>query len=225
MNSPVVEKQIRLVLLDEQGLSRTSLARLLALEPGFEIAGVCGDPAEAVEALSLSPVDVVLLDFNIGPEAAAGFISAARSAGYQGQFLLLAGTVDAETSALVLKLGAAGIFLKSEAAERLIQAIWLVASGEVWIDRRVIHLLAERCADPAGRPLDPKPNRLLSHRERDVVTGILGGLTNRKIAVGMGLSEGSVKNILQGLFSRTGVRTRSQLVRLVLEGSLGSVRG
>jgi hypothetical protein len=57
-----------------------------------------------------------------------------------------------------------------------------------------------------------------------VLLGILGGLTNRKIADGMGLSESSVKNILQGLFHKTGVRTRSQLVRLVLEGSLGNMR-
>lgn len=52
--------------------------------------------------------------------------------------------------------------------------------------------------------------------------GILGALTNRKIAHGIEVSESSIKNILQGLFSRTGVRTRSQLVRLALE-ELGNV--
>jgi two-component system nitrate/nitrite response regulator NarL len=210
-----------LVLLDEQGLSRASLAHRLALEPGFQIVGECSAAAEAADALSRSAVDVVLLDFNIGPETAADLIVAARNTGYQGQFLLIAGTVDVESSALVLKLGASGIFLKSGPPERLIKAIRLVAGGETWIDREVIGLLAECCSDqPARRP--HRQGKDLSDRERRVVSGILDGLTNQRIAREMGLSEGSVKSILQGLFSRTGVHSRSQLVRLAIEGALAN---
>jgi len=50
-----------------------------------------------------------------------------------------------------------------------------------------------------------------------VLLGILGGLTNRKIGDNLGPSESSVKNIIQQLFGKAGVRTRSQLVRLALE--------
>jgi hypothetical protein len=53
--------------------------------------------------------------------------------------------------------------------------------------------------------------------------GVLEGLTNREIGTGMGLKESSVKNILQALFSKAGVRTRGQLVRAALEGSLGDL--
>jgi hypothetical protein len=57
-----------------------------------------------------------------------------------------------------------------------------------------------------------------------VLLGILGGLTNRKIGDNMGLTESSVKNVVQQLFRKAGVKTRGQLVRVALEGSLGTAR-
>jgi len=216
------ENRIRLVVLDDHGLFRASLARLLASESGFEVVGECGTSAEALEMLNGSPVDVVLLDFDLGAEHASDLISAARKAGYQGRFLIVAGTLDAERSAMALKFGASGIFLKSEAPERLVQAIRVIASGAVWIDQKIIQLLADQCLNQPRRG-DQESGSALEIREQRALLGILGGLTNRDIAEGMGVSESSVKNILQGLFTRTGVRKRSQLVRLALEGSLGNV--
>ena len=221
MREQTDENRIRLVLLDH-GLFRASLARLLASESDFEVVGECGTSAEALKMLNGSPVDVVLLDFDLGAEHSNDLISAARKAGYQGRFLIVAGTTDAERSAKALKFGASGIFLKSEAPERLVQAIRLIASGAVWVDQRIIQLLADQCLNQPRRG-DQDSGNALETREQRALLGILGGLTNRDIAEGMGISESSVKNVLQGLFSRTGVRKRSQLVRLALEGSLGNV--
>jgi DNA-binding NarL/FixJ family response regulator len=122
-----------------------------------------------------------------------------------------------------MKAGASGVFLKSEAPDRLVEAIRLVASGAVWVDQKVIHLLANQIVD--GPELDNrKSGSVLSDREERVLLGVLGGLTNRKIGDNMGLSESSIKSVVQQLFVRAGVRTRSQLVRMALEGSLGAAR-
>jgi DNA-binding NarL/FixJ family response regulator len=216
------ENRIRLVVLDDHGLFRASLARLLGSQSGFEVVGECGTSAEALEMLNGSSVDVVLLDFDLGAEHANDLISEARKAGYQGRFLIVAGTLDAERSAMALRFGASGIFLKSEAPERLVQAIRLIASGAVWVDQKIIQLLADQCLNQPRRE-DQKSGNALEDREQRALLGILSGLTNRDIAEDMGTSESAVKNILQRLFTRTGVRKRSQLVRLALEGSLGNV--
>ncbi len=216
MSEQTQESRIRLVLLDDHALFRASLGRLLALEPGFEVAGECGNCTEALGILGHSPVDVVLLDFDLGTERGNEFISAARRAGYRGRFLIVAGTADARDSAVALKLGASGVFSKSEAPDRLVQAIRLVANGQVWLDDRVIQLLSNQ--------YDQKSVDRLTNREQKVLLGILGGLTNRNIADDMGISESSVKGTVQQLFYRAGVRKRSQLVRVALEGSLGTVR-
>jgi DNA-binding NarL/FixJ family response regulator len=78
------EKRIRLLILDDQALFRTSLARLLALENGFEVVAECDTCAAALNALHASSVDVVLLDFIFANTT--DFIPTARSGGYKGQF-------------------------------------------------------------------------------------------------------------------------------------------
>ena len=220
MGEQTGEHPIRLVLVDDHTLFRASLARFLASEPGLEVASECGTSSEALEALKNLTVDVVLLDFALGSERASDFMSAARQAGYQGRFLIVAGTTDPSNAALALKLGAAGIFLKSDAADRLVQAIRLVANGGVWVDQKMIQLLADRLVEERPYLADRASNTGLNDGERKVLLGILGGLTNKKIGGNMGLSESSVKAIVQRLFAKAGVRTRSQLVRVALEGSL-----
>lgn len=206
------------MLLDEQALFRASLARFLASQPGFEVVGECGTSADALEILKASPVDVVLLDFD--RSRGDPFIPAARNAGYQGRFLIVAGTADAMDAAVALKLGAAGIFLKSDSPDRLVQAILLVTNGAVWLDQKMICVLAGQLVD-RSTPFDVhKTEDRLTDRERRVLLGILGGLTNRKIGDQIGVSEGSVKAVVQQLFYKAGVRTRSQLVRVALEGAL-----
>jgi two-component system, NarL family, nitrate/nitrite response regulator NarL len=215
--------RIRLLLLDELSLPRAGLARLLEAESGFEVAGECGDVAEALERLKGGSIDVVLLDFRVGPKHADDFMSAARAAGYRGSFLIVASAVDPMGSADVIRHGASGVFLKSEPPDRLTQAIRLISSGAVWVDQKIIQLLAERYIHSLSAKTATASDSHLEIREQMVLEGILEGLTNRKIANGMGLSESSVKNIIQSLFAKAGVRSRGQLVRFAIEGSLEDI--
>jgi DNA-binding NarL/FixJ family response regulator len=215
------QKRIRLIVLSDQALFRTSLARFLASESGLEVVRECADTSQALQAMEDGPVDVVLLDFGGDGADAAGFVAAARSAGRGARLLLLAENADTEKLAAAFKLGASGIFRKSEAPDRLVMAIRMVAIGALWVDQGVIELLANRPSNQPNLAGNRRTDGRLEDREQKVIQGIMSGLTTRKIGVDLNLSEGAVKNTLQGLFAKTGVRKRSQLVRLALEGSLG----
>ena len=104
------------------------------------------------------------------------------------------------------------------------RAIRLVANGEVWVDPKIIQMIAEQLIDRYPQFEDQESTGVLEDRERNVLLGILGGLTNKKIGSNMGLSESAVKNIVQRLFVKAGVKTRSQLVRVALESSLVTTR-
>jgi DNA-binding NarL/FixJ family response regulator len=222
VNKQTQEDRIRLLLLAGQALFRTSLGRLLAAEHSLEVVAECGSSAEALDMLCTTPVDVVLVDCDDGTEARDGFLSAARRNGYQGRFLVITGAADAGNPTAAIRLGASGIFLKSDAPERLVQAITLVAHGAAWLDQGMLRLLADQSVDRLA-PVENRPSAdLLTDREQKVLLGILGGHTNKGIAENLGLSEGSVKASVQQLFHRAGVRRRSQLVRAALEGSWGS---
>ena len=223
MSQPTQENRIRLLLLDDQALLRASLAHFLASEEDLTVVGECGTPTQALEMLQTAPVDVVLLDFAHAMEAGGGLISAAYRHGFEGRFLIVAETTEAKAAAFAIRIGASGIFLKSEAPHRLVLAIKVVATGGVWLEPRIVRLLAE---ESVGRFASASNGdgyaSLLTDREQRVLHGILGGLTNRKIGENLGLSESSVKTAVQQLFYRAGVRTRGQLVRVALEGGLGA---
>lgn len=221
-----MENQIRIVVVDEFALFRASLAHLLASEPGIEVTGECGTFGEALELLNNSTPDIVLLGFESSDNAGTDFISAARKANYQGHFLIVAGSPDLRKSALSLRAGASGIFLKCEPPERLLKAIKIVADGGAWVDTKVVYLLANQLIDQSSYSAPSAGEgtwgMALDGSERSVLEGILEGLTNRKIGDKLGISESFVKNIIQRLFTRSGVRTRSQLVRIALESSWGT---
>ena len=219
MSRSTEETRIRLLLLDDQALLRTSLAHLLAGEPGLEVAGDCGAPSEALEILSTSAVDVVLLDFAHAVEGGGALFSAATRSGFTGRFLIVAESADPRSCAIAIKLGASGVFLKTDAPHRLVLAIRVVANGGVWLDPRIIRQLADESAGRFSSRGSEHFASLISDREQKVLLGILDGLTNRKIGENLGLSESSVKMAVQQLFVRTGVRTRGQLVRVAMEGA------
>ncbi len=91
--------------------------------------------------------------------------------------------------AVALKLGASGIFSKLENPDQLRHAINLVAKGGVWRP------------EMSGEA----PGRLLTDRQNKVLLGISRGLTNKKIGENLGLSEGSIKSVVQQLFMKAGV--------------------
>lgn len=210
--------RIRLMLLVDYVLVRESLSRQLHLEPDLEIVGEFGTAEEGLEALSRTPTDVVLLDYEALGEQAAQFISTARQAGQPARVLLLASEKDAASLCIALRAGASGVFRKHNSLDNLARAIRQVAGGEAWLDLEILQLLAGPIADRENRNLQ----RLLTKREQQVLEGVVEGLTNRTIADRLGVSEGAAKAILREIFRKAGVRRRSQLVRLALTGASGA---
>jgi DNA-binding NarL/FixJ family response regulator len=113
----------------------------------------------------------------------------------------------------MLENGSSGVFLKHSPPSRLVEAIRKVFAGEVWLDPAVTRsIIAAATGNTA-----PRRAQGLTHREQAVLKGVFEGLTNKEIGTRLTISESSVKAVLQQLFEKTGVRTRSQLVRIALE--------
>src|ERR1035437_5035247 len=213
-------QSVRLLLVDDHVLFRDGLSRLLAAEPDFEVKGACGTCAEALDIVSRTTVDVVLLDFDLGEDHGSHFLASARQRGYTGKVLMVTAGMTAKESSVALHMGASGVFLKHNSPGTLAKAVRLIMGGEIWVDPKVIQLMADRVDQREEERVSP----LLTEREQQVLRGIFEGLTNKEIGAQLGVTDGAVKATLQQLFQKTGVRTRSQLVRIALEGSLGPHR-
>jgi DNA-binding NarL/FixJ family response regulator len=110
-----------------------------------------------------------------------------------------------------------GIDLNDAEMEALVEAepgVWSTMASR--IDQRLQN--SRLRPEMQGKQVAQKP---LTEREQHVLGGVFEGLTNKQIAAEIGVSEGAVKATLQHLFRKTHVRTRAQLVRIAVEGSLG----
>jgi DNA-binding NarL/FixJ family response regulator len=205
---------IRLLLLDDHILFREGLRRLLLSETDFFTVAECGTPAEALDILKSSQVDLVLLDYDLEDDTGTRFLARAVEAGYKGKVLMVTAGMSAPDMSACWRLGISGIFLKHSSPALLLQAIRAVASGEKWTDPKL-----------AGAPAAAEtPSSDLTPREQQVLRAVFEGLANKEIAHRIGVSQSSVKATLQQLFEKTGVRTRGQLVRIAIERSLETVR-
>jgi two-component system nitrate/nitrite response regulator NarL len=205
--------RVRIVLVDDHALFREGLTRLLGAEPDLDIVGHCATVEEALEILSAGPVDLVLLDVDLGAQRGSEFMTRARRAGFAGRVLVVtAGLTDAE-AARFLREGASGIFLKHDSPAVLVRSIRQVMDGEASVDHEILSGVLRMGAPPE----EETAKAPLTERERGVLHGVLEGLANKEIAAELDISESSVKAALQQLFHKTGVRTRSQLVRIALE--------
>ncbi len=200
--------------MDDHSLFRESLSRLLQAEPDFRIVGNCASVTEALAVLERDAVDIVLLDYDLGEEQGSLFLDEAKLRGYSGRVLMVtAGMSDAGTLR-ALEGGSSGIFLKHSPPAQLVEAIHKVIAGEMWLDSGAVRSLIAGANVKSDEQRTAAP---LNARERTVLKAVFEGLTNKEIAARMSISESSVKAVMQQLFDKTGVRTRSQLVRIALE--------
>jgi two-component system nitrate/nitrite response regulator NarL len=156
----------------------------------------------------------VLLDFDLGQRDGRDFMRVAEALRFKGKVLLVtAGVSDADAASL-MRQGISGIFPKHNSPVLLAEAIREVLSGKVWFDQDQLQKIIGRSA---SKEEDPIAFTKLTERERQVLSFVFDGLTNKEIADRLQVSESSVKGTLQQLFQKTGARTRGQLVRIALE--------
>ena len=210
---PESVEPIRILLVDDHALFRESVARFLGGESGFRVVGQCGSVDEGLDTLRQEHVDIVLLDVDLGGRNGAHFMYGVRARGFRGQVLVVTAGVDEDEAAELIRTGVSGIFLKHKSALLLAQAIRDVTAGKVWFDQALLQGAVTWRAPPPSEV----QRRRFTPRERQVFSYVLEGLANKEIAGRIEVSESSVKATLQQLFSKTGVRTRSQLVRVALE--------
>ena len=207
------EQTIHILLLDDHALFRESVSRLLSVEAGLEVVAHCGTIEEALQILSRQAIDLVLLDFDLGEHDGREFLRLAKEQAFHGKVLVVTAGMDADEMSQLIRSGISGIFRKHDSAALLAQGIRDVMAGKVWMDQRAL----QTALATETTPLQSDRTRRFTERERQVLSFVFEGLANKEIAARIGVSEGSVKSTLQQLFSKTGVRTRSQLVRIVLE--------
>jgi DNA-binding NarL/FixJ family response regulator len=204
---------IRVVLVDDQTIVRTGLARILSPADGFEVVAECGDGEEAVATVSEVDADVVLMDVRM-PRLDG--IEATRRLGAlpDAPPVLILTTFDEDELLWgAIEAGASGFVLKDTTAEELIAGVTAVAGGAAWFDPVVAPRVLTGYRNQVA-PARRRAERLeeLTDREHDVLRLLSRGATNAEIAATLHVGAATVKTHVGSIFTKLGVRDRAAAI-------------
>jgi len=211
----------RVVVVDDQEVVRAAFGALLATQPDFVVVGTAADGAQAIRLCAEQSPDVVLMDVRMpvmdGIEATRRIVAEEP----RPRVLVLT-TFDLDEHVYdALEAGASGFLLKDVTAERLFDAVRIIAAGDALLAPGVTRRLVAEFARLRTRP--PRPSttlELLTPREREVLLLVAEGLSNPEIAARLVVGEETVKTHVSRVLTKLGLRDRTQAVVLAYESGL-----
>ncbi|MGH9251872.1 MAG: response regulator [Acidimicrobiales bacterium] len=214
-----------MVVVDDQDVVRAAFAALLGTQPDFEVVGTAPDGAAAVRLCREQPPDVVVMDVRMpvmdGIDATRQILA---EAGDSPPRILILTTFDLDEHVYdALAAGASGFLLKDVSADKLFDAVRVVAAGEALlaptVTRRLISEFARQRSGTTNRP-GQQALRALTPRETDVLRLMAEGLSNPEIAARLMVGEETVKTHVSRVLAKLGLRDRTQAVVLAYESGL-----
>lgn len=218
---------IRVLIADDQLLVRSGLRAIVNSEPGLEVIGEAADGIGAVEAARRLRPDLVLMDIRMPKlDGVAATRALLGGGGGEGTRVLILTTFNLDAYVVdALRAGASGYLLKDAAADRLIEAIRVVAAGEAMLAPAVTRQLLERFTRNPRRDDARTLRETLSERETDVLLLVAGGMSNVEIANALRVAESTVKTHIQNMLTKLGLRNRLQLAITAYDAGLVHPRG
>jgi DNA-binding NarL/FixJ family response regulator len=188
-------RRIRVLVVDDHDVVQWGFRLLLERQPWVERCMAARDGDEALELIRAAKPHVALVDLFLGRQSGAEICSELRAASPRTKILLISGAGRISPAA-ARAAGASGFVSKDWGAPDVLKAIRMVGLGM-----------------DVFEPAPPATDTSLSEREREVVTLIASGSTNREIADELYLSPHTVKEYTSGLYRKLGVRNRAEAVR------------
>jgi len=214
---------IRVIVADDHEVVRTGFAALLDTQPDLAVVGTARDGAEAVHVCRELRPDVVLMDIRMPGMDGIEATSQLAGSTEDGPRILILTTFDLDEYVYdALCAGASGFLLKDVTAERLFDAVRVVAAGEALLAPTVTRRLIGEFARQRRNTAAPAAAELgtLTPRETQVLRLVAEGLSNPEIAARLVVTEETVKTHVSRMLSKLGLRDRTQAVVTAYESGL-----
>jgi DNA-binding NarL/FixJ family response regulator len=206
---------IRILIADDHGLIRAGLRALLEDVPDMQVVGEVGDGLAVLHITAELQPDIVLMDISM--PGLNGIEATRRLSEISPQTRVLALTVHEEEGMLreMMRAGAYGYIVKRAIESELINAIHVIAQGNMYIDPALTKTLLKDIS-PHAAPAH-LARETLTHRELDVLRLLARGYTNRQIAEELNISTRTVEGHRSSLVSKLGFSGRVELMNYAEE--------
>ena len=208
---------IRVVLADDQALMRRGLTGLLSLEEDIDVVGEAADGEEAIDLIRRLRPDVALVDVRMPDLSGIDVLDRLRADDIRVRTILL--TTFDDDAALIhgAAAGARAYLLKDVSVGTLTDTIRKVARGQTVLGPAISQRILDGLRELDAASLGAEAPQALTRRETEVLRLMAGGYSNREISTALGASEGTIKNHASSIFSKLGVRDRTQAVLKALD--------
>jgi two-component system nitrate/nitrite response regulator NarL len=210
----------KILIVDDHALVREGLGLLVSTLPGGAQVFLAGNAAEALaQAEFHTPLDAVLLDCGLPDADGGSLIQALSQRGGHAPVVVVSGMETDDSVARLLQLGAAAFVPKSKASSEVIGALMRVLGRRCESLHASVPARSEGHSSSQSSP-SVSASKSLTARQLDILLMLDQGLTNRDIALQLGLSEKTVKNHITMLFNALGAGNRLQVVRKARDAGL-----
>lgn len=205
----------RIVLVDDHTLFRKGLAELLEREGVVSVAAITGNPDEVPDLLRQHRPDVLILDLNLGGADGINVMQQLRSDGFDLPVLMLTVSEAEEDLARALRNGANGYLLKSMEPDEVLDAIMRAARGETVVapamTAKLVKLLDHKDSDEVSLL------ETLTQREREILTHLAKGESNKAIARQLDISYDTVKLHVRHILAKLNLSSRVEAAVFAVE--------
>ncbi|WP_068923923.1 response regulator [Planobispora rosea] len=210
---------IRVIVADDQEITRTGLRMILDAQPGIEVVGEAADGRRAVELARRLRPDVCLFDIRMpGLDGIEATRSLAGPAVEDPLAVVVITTFDLDEYVYAaLRAGARGFLLKDAGPDLLAQAIRAAANGDALIAPSVTARLLDAFAGAGRASPAAQPVEALTDREEEILLTVARGRTNNEIATELHISLSTVKSHIASLMTKLGVRNRVEIAMWAYE--------
>jgi DNA-binding NarL/FixJ family response regulator len=217
-------KKIRVLIADDHTLFREGLRALLNTMPDIEVVGEAGEGESAIAQVATIQPDVILMDINMpgvnGIEATRRILKTHPSLG-----IIMVTMLEDDASVFsAMRAGARGYVLKGAHHEEILQAIRAVAAGQAVFGPAIATRMMNFFQGLNGVPRTEEAAQAfpeLTEREREVLTLIAQGISNKEIAKKLFISAKTVSNHITNIFSKLQVADRAQAIIRARDAGLG----
>lgn len=213
---------IKLMIVDDHSMIREGLIAMLNPYKDIDIIGSCSDAFEALELISNTVPDVILMDIKMAKMNGIEATREIKAKVPEIKIIMLTIFEEAESVRLSLQAGAIGYILKQVSQEKLVESIRRAYNSETVIDPSLLNQLVTDYARLAkGYSIQSKnptteENKELTPREDEVLKYLSQGLTNKEISAQTHLAVDTVKTHLRSIYRKLGVINRSQAISQVV---------
>ncbi len=211
---------VRIVIAEDHVVLRQGLRLLLEQTADFLVVGEAGNGAEALDILSRTPADVVLMDVNMPVMDGYEATRQIRLLHPNTKVIALSMHNNMPYVQKMLELGASGYLLKTSTNEELSAAVKLVASGTRYISSDLSVKILEQSMKPELEERWPGEEKGLSKREVEVLTLVAEGLTNAEIADKLFTSRRTIETHRQNIMEKTKAKNTPNLIKYAIENNI-----